>query len=317
MLTVMENVIFNQIVCSDVIELAQHIDTESMDCILVDPPYNIGKDFGNKSDCQEMKQYVDWCSKWLFEFERILKPSGTGFIYGFDEILAYISINLSLPHRWLTWYYTNKNAANPSFWQRSHESIIVFWKDSKKRIFNADKVREPYTETFLKNAAGKKRKATIGRFSKTSKVTVYKAHKLGAMPRDVIKVPALAGGAGVKERIYYCDTCKDVFFGNKKKHKNHKLKEHPTQKPQELTKKLLNSCLPLNSPTNKLVYIPFAGSGSECLTCFQMGFDFVASDLNEHYVERCNRLLEKCGRNTIKGMAHYLDNNGHTLANIK
>ena len=41
---------------------------------------------------------------------------------------------------------------------------------------------------FLKNAAGKVRKATKGRFSKGDKETVYKAHKNGALPRDVIKI---------------------------------------------------------------------------------------------------------------------------------
>lgn len=286
----MDNLPINKVVIFDVVEFSKTINDESLDCILADPPYNIGKDFGNLSDRQEMVKYVEWCKEWLNEFARILKPSGTGFIYGFDEILAHISVNMKLSHRWLIWYYTNKNTANPSFWQRSHESILAFWKSD--RIFNADQVREPYTETFLANAAGKVRKGTAGRLSKMGKTTVYKANELGAMPRDVIKVPALAGGSGAKERIYFCKDCNGIFFGNKQEHEGHILEEHPTQKPQELTKKLLMSCLPLDSH-NKLIYIPFAGSGSECLACRKMGFDFVATDINETYVTRCNKLIEK------------------------
>mgnify|MGYP003352247350 CR=1 FL=1 len=35
---------------------------------------------------------------------------------------------------WNVWHYTNKNVASLNFWQRSHESILVLWKNNK--IFN-------------------------------------------------------------------------------------------------------------------------------------------------------------------------------------
>jgi len=63
----------------------------------------------------------------------------------------------------------------------------------------------------LNGAAGKIRKGTLGRFSKEGKKTIYKAHEAGALPRDVIKVPALAGGAGMAERWFLCKTCNDVL----------------------------------------------------------------------------------------------------------
>ena len=75
-----------------------------------------------------------------------------------------------------------------------------------KPIFNRDHVREPYTETFIKNAAGKVRKSTVGRFSKGDKETIYNAHESGALPRDVIKIPAIAGGAGKKRTSESSDT---------------------------------------------------------------------------------------------------------------
>jgi site-specific DNA-methyltransferase (adenine-specific) len=284
----------------DIIELINksNIKDESIDCILADPPYNIGKNFGDESDMRSMNEYSEWVKKWLPDLQRVLTPSGTGFIYGFDENLAHISVNLTLPHRWLTWYYTNKNTSKGNFWQRSHESIIVFWKDKTKRIFNSDSVREPYTELFLKNAAGKVRKGTTGRLSRNGLETIYKAHDLGAKGRDVIKIPALAGGSGSHERIFFCKTCNDVFMGNKKKHIKHNLIEHPTQKPQALAKKLLKSCLPYSSAHECFygnVLIPFSGSGSECLCCKTMGVKFIAGDTNPEYVKYANMLLDKYG----------------------
>jgi site-specific DNA-methyltransferase (adenine-specific) len=63
-----------------------------------------------------------------------------------------------------------------NFWQRRHEAIITCWK-SDKSLFNRDDVREPYTETFLKNSAGKIRTGTFCRFSRKGKETIYNAHK--------------------------------------------------------------------------------------------------------------------------------------------
>jgi site-specific DNA-methyltransferase (adenine-specific) len=87
------------------------------------------------------------------------------FIYGFSETLALIlaRIPYQIHRRWIVWHYTNKTTPSLRDWQRSHESIIHIWKGDKKN-FNLDDVREPYTETFLKNAAGKQRKSTKSRF---------------------------------------------------------------------------------------------------------------------------------------------------------
>lgn len=188
------------------------------------------------------------------------------FIYGFSEILALISakVPLSVNRRWLIWHYTNKNVPSLNFWQRSHESILMLWKSDK--VFHRDAVREPYTETFLNNAAGKERKATKGRFSKGEKSTTYTAHAAGALPRDVIKVPALAGGAGAKERV-----------------------DHPTQKPLALCDKLLRSC----QQTEGIVLVPFVGSGSECLAAKRLGLPFVGIELNADYVALARGRLQE------------------------
>ena len=209
-----------EVVVGDCIEVMADLPADSAQIVIADPPYNIGKDFGNDSDRQPMDAYLAWCDRWISEGLRILKPNGTMFIYGFSEVLALIlaRIPLGVNRRWLIWHYTNKNVASLHFWQRSHESILVLWKEDK--VFHRDEVREPYTDGFLNGAAGRRRAATQGRFSREGAAeTVYTAHPAGALPRDVIKVPALAGGAGAKERV-----------------------AHPTQKPLALCEKLLKSC---------------------------------------------------------------------------
>jgi site-specific DNA-methyltransferase (adenine-specific) len=246
-----------EVLQGDCLQLLPILESDSAQIIIADPPYNIGKDFGNDSDKQPMDEYLAWTEKWMAECLRVLKPNGTMFIYGFSEILALIlsRVPYHIKRRWIVWHYTNKNVASLHFWQRSHESILILWKDDK--VFHRDEVREAYTEGFLNGAAGKERAATKGRFSKGDKTTTYAAHPNGALPRDVIKIPALAGGAGVKERV-----------------------NHPTQKPLALCEKLLRSC----KQETGYVLIPFAGSGSECVAAQRLGMPFVGMELNEEYV---------------------------------
>ena len=111
---------FNIVNAGDAVASMSSMDSESMDCILIDPPYNIGVDFGNNKTKKEMSEYIDWCETWIHECERILKPSGTMFIYGFSEVLAHISIKMNIDYRWLVWHYTNKTVPSLNFWQRSH-----------------------------------------------------------------------------------------------------------------------------------------------------------------------------------------------------
>jgi site-specific DNA-methyltransferase (adenine-specific) len=281
----------NKITNIDVLDGLKQLENESADIVLIDPPYNIGKDFGNNNDKLALEEYTDWSKKWIDESLRILSPTGSMYVYGFSEILCYLfPLVVNANRRWLVWHYTNKNVPTTKFWQRSHESIILAWK-TEKRIFNLDDVREEYTETFIKNAAGHKRAATPGRFSKSDTETTYNAHPGGALPRDVIKVPALAGGAGRRERFFYCKNCDKLFsLSQRKEHGEHVKIEHPTQKPMQLTEKLLKAAKPKDR--NGLVVVPFAGTGSELLVAKQLEMSFIGFEINPNFCRMSNLLIE-------------------------
>jgi site-specific DNA-methyltransferase (adenine-specific) len=263
------------------------IDSDTVDIIISDPPYNIGKDFGTTKDNMPLNEYLSWCDEWISECLRILKPTGSLYIYGFSEILSHISVRITNPKRWLIWHYTNKSVPSYNGWQRSHESIIYVWKETP--IFNKDDVRVPYTETFLNNSAGKKRpKSKTARFGGDIETT-YSAHENGALPRDVFTdISTLAGGAG-KERYFLYQG--QVYPG--KEIKNYPLGEcikHPTQKPSKLTERLIKSSKPNDGG---FVVIPFGGSGSEGVVCKKLGIDFIGFEINPDYISLSNGALEK------------------------
>jgi site-specific DNA-methyltransferase (adenine-specific) len=261
----------SQIKCGDIlIELQKLNQNDKFNAIIADPPYNIGKDFGNNKDLMHLQDYIKWSKKWLDLCFDVLSENGLIYVYGFPEILARIAVEYAIDkQRILVWHYTNKTTPSSHFWQRSYESILCLWKDKRPEL-EIDQIREPYTNNYLK-CAGKERKNTKGRFG--SKTTIYNVNEKGALPRDVIKIPALAGGAGKSERHFMCKTCGNNLYNNKelKHHQEHEILQHPTQKPMALTKKLILSCI---NEKNGRVLIPFAGSGSQCVVAKELGVDF-------------------------------------------
>jgi len=141
----------------------------------------------------------------------------------------------------------------------------------------------------LNGAAGKVRKGTLGRFSGKGMETVYNAHKGGALPRDVIKIPALAGGAGMVERWFLCKTCDGVYEPRQlKNHEGHEIMKHPTQKPYELSKKLIKSAMPKK---NGVVLVPFVGTGSECAAAKELGQSYIGFEINPDYVRLAEKMI--------------------------
>lgn len=252
----------NEIYEMDALKGLAKLEPETVDVVIADPPYNIGKDFGNNNDKMELQDYIEWSGKWIDGCIRAMKPSATMFVYGFSEILAYLSVMMPLRKRWLIWHYKNKATPTLNFWQRSHEAILCCWKNEP--IFHRDEVRVPYTEGFLKGSMGKVRAPTKGRFGE-GKLTIYNGHPNGALPRDVIEVPALAGGAGRVEGV-----------------------EHPTQKPLALCEVLIKSCRP---EKGGLVLVPFAGSGSECVAAKKLGMNYLGFEINPKYIEIAEQRL--------------------------
>jgi len=135
----------DQIICGDVLEVLPQIESESIDLICADPPYNLGKNYGKTIDAKEWHEYEDFTTKWLSECKRVLKP--TGSIYTFMGVRFIAKLYLILEdmgfffNGWITWHYTQGMGRTKGFSPR-HEDILYFTK-SKEFTFNLDEVRIP------------------------------------------------------------------------------------------------------------------------------------------------------------------------------
>jgi site-specific DNA-methyltransferase (adenine-specific) len=215
----------------DAVKYLKQLETNSIDLIFADPPYNIRK--AEWDTFSNQKEYVDWSMEWISEAHRVLKEAGSLYVCGFSEILADIkwaAAHLFKGCKWLIWFYRNKaNFGND--WGRSHESILHFRK-SKNYIFNIDEVRIPYNEHTLRYP--RRTQAESSQYSNGKmKDYTWEPNPLGAKPKDVLEIPTISNGAWEKY-------------------------PHLTQKPVELLRKIILS----SSNPDSIILDPFGGSGT-------------------------------------------------------
>ncbi len=141
-----ENMSDIEILNGDAIELFVNIQDKSVDLIIADPPYNLGKDYGNNSDSREFEEYLEFSRQWLEEAKRVLKDDGTIYIFMGVRYISYIynilerELGMNL-NSWITWHYTQGIGKTKGFSPR-HDDILMFTKTNKFK-FNLDEIRVP------------------------------------------------------------------------------------------------------------------------------------------------------------------------------
>lgn len=73
--------IYNHIFNEDVIEGIVKLENQSIDLIVADPPYCLGKDYGNNSDKMNPEDYLNWTYTWIDAVIPKLKDTGNFYIF--------------------------------------------------------------------------------------------------------------------------------------------------------------------------------------------------------------------------------------------
>lgn len=128
------------------LDYLESLQSNSVDLIIADPPYNLNKDYGNKSDTKTFDEYIEFTKKWVGQVKRILKPNGTIYVFMGFRFISYLYQILEKEHKlnfvnWICWHYTQGIGKKKGFSPR-HDDILMFSK-GKKHIFNLDDVRVP------------------------------------------------------------------------------------------------------------------------------------------------------------------------------
>ncbi|MBT4730497.1 site-specific DNA-methyltransferase [Candidatus Woesearchaeota archaeon] len=132
--------------CGDSVELFKDIEDSSIDVVIADPPYNLGKNYGNNHDLKGFDEYIEFTKTWLSEAQRVLKPAGTIYVFMGVRFISYLYDILDRDlgmffNSWIVWHYTQGLGKTKGFSPR-HDDILMFTKSSKFK-FNLDGVRVP------------------------------------------------------------------------------------------------------------------------------------------------------------------------------
>lgn len=231
--------------------------------IIADPPYNIGKDFGEWKENEQKDRWLSWSHEWLREAHHALAPNGNIFVYGIHHHLCWLQCfmySLGLNYRrQIIWHYENGFSGYGKRTLAAHYEPLLWF--SKGENYTYHPIREPYKSTErLKNKIIKNGK-------------VWEPHPEGRLAGDVWSFPTLAGRRFQDEKV-----------------------DHPTQKPLSISERIVRHF----SNEGELVLVPFTGSGSECLAAHRLGRHFIGFELNKRYIEIAEkRIAERSVQQTL------------------
>lgn len=72
----------NKLILGDCVEVMQTLESNSIDGIVTDPPYNLSFMNASWDSFKSNKQFQEWTTKWSIEALRILKPGALMFVFG-------------------------------------------------------------------------------------------------------------------------------------------------------------------------------------------------------------------------------------------
>jgi len=236
----------NEVHEGDCVELLRSLPDRCAQLVIADPPYNLGPKFGVAAEWDNDPAWLAWCGKWLRECQRILTDDGNLFVYGIHHYLCLLHVRL---------YEMGMTYRRQIIWHyqngfASYRRNLaahyepILWFSNRHDSYFLP-IREPY-----KSAERLRNKVT-----KNGKE--WAPHPEGRLAGDVWSFPTLAGRRFRDERV-----------------------AHPTQKPLALTDRIIAHF----SAPGSLVVVPFAGSGTECVSASRHGREFWAAELNPDYV---------------------------------
>ena len=236
----------DRVFCEDALAGMARIPDGAIDLILTDPPYNLGKDYGNTSDQQSVDDYLAWTERWIDIALPKLKANGSLYIFLTWRFAPEIFVMLKKRMAMMNEIIWDRRVPSMGGSTRSFSSVhdtIGFFVRRKDYYFDLDAVRIPY------DAATKKARSR-------SIFVGAKWLEVGYNPKDLWSVSRL--------------------------HREHAERvDHPTQKPLEIIERMLKA----SCPADGVVLDPFMGSGTTALAAKRLGRRFVGFELNPDYCE--------------------------------
>ena len=240
----------------DCIEGMSLLPDETVDLIFADPPYNIGKDYGNNQMRLSDQEYREWSDRWIREAVRLLKPTGSIYVcsdWRYSGMIQALLDGYLIVKNRITWR-REKGRGSRYNWKNNMEDIWFAVK-SESYVFNVEEVK--------------------------IKKQVIAPYRENGQPKDWVEEN------GERYRYTYpaniwIDTV--VPFWSMPENT-----PHPTQKPEMVVERVMKA----SSNPGDVVLDPFIGSGTTAVVAVRLGRRFIGFEINEEYVRLSAKRLDR------------------------
>ena len=247
----------NQIIQGDLFETIDLLPENSVDLMIIDPPYNLSKNFnGLNFNGRSNQEYIEYLESWFPKIIRLLKKDASLYICGDWKCSAALyevtSKYLKVRNR-ITWQREKGRGASSN------------WKNCTEDIWFATVSDEYYFDV---NAV-KQKKRVIAPYKQDGKPKDWQENDEG---KYRLTCPS-----------NFWDDISIPFWSMPEN------TDHPTQKPEKLIAKLILA----SSAPNAVVFDPFLGSGTTAVTAAKLGRRFFGIELNQEYCMWALKRLER------------------------
>lgn len=255
-------VLFDKIVWQDTFNALRYVPDNFADLMIVDPPYNLTKNFGKNTFYQmDLSEYKKWLDKWLSKIVRILKPNASLYIcsdWQSSIVVPLVAGKYFKLRNRISWE-RDKGRAAANNWKNCLEDIWFFTK-SDEYTFNLDavkmqkKVLAPYRDGKGKPKDWHEQNGEKMRFTAPSNIWTDITIPFWSMAENT---------------------------------------EHPTQKPEKLIAKLILA----SSNEGDMIFDPFLGSGTTAVVAKKLGRHYLGIERERKYVALALKRLETADKN--------------------
>jgi site-specific DNA-methyltransferase (adenine-specific) len=214
-----------------------------VDTVFADPPFNLGKKYGNSfHDQKPDEEYVAWCKQWVAECVRTLKPGGAFFLYNLPKwnvLLGAYLMELGMEFRHWIAVEISASLPIPGRLHPSHYSLLYYTKGAPNTF---KRIRTPIQT--CRHCGGE--------------VKDYGGHRDAMNPKGV--------------------TLKDVWSDIPPvRHWKFKSKE---RRANALSTKILDRVVEMSTERGNLVLDPFGGSGTTFAVCEKKGREWIGAEID-------------------------------------
>lgn len=274
------------VVHGDTLSILDHVvEDQSVNLIFADPPYNIGKRYGDFIDRWESDEaYAEWSERWLTICLKKLKADGSLYVMASTQSMPYIDLFLRKHSTILSrivWHYDSSGVQAKRYYGSLYEPILHAVCNAKNYTFNADDV------------------TVEARTGAVRKLIDYR--KAEPTPYNTKKIPG------------------NVWYMPRVRYRMDEYEEHPSQKPEALLDRIIRA----SSNPGDLILDPFAGTFTTCAVAKKLGRRSIGIELNKEFakigVRRLSIANEFDGIKLTRDPKTYVRRNGKSgkLADIE